>query len=100
MPATASMRPRTLDAGRVPITIARGHVELVERVRGRDHDLEVALDELARMERIVERLLLLAKADQPDFVIPEPIALGEFLEDVFVRWSDVAPRAWRLGATA
>ena len=84
---------------RTPVTIARGHLELVQRGGGREHDLEVALDELARMERIVERLLLLAKADQPDFVVPEPLALEVFLEDVFVRWADVAPRVWRLGAT-
>ena len=39
------------------------------------HEVDVALDELGRMERIVERLLLLAKADQPDFVVLEEIEL-------------------------
>ena len=28
------------------------------------------------------------------------IELESFIEDVFVRWSEVAPRAWRLGAVA
>jgi two-component system, OmpR family, sensor kinase len=41
--------------------------------------------------------LLLAKADQPDFVILDEIDLEAFLEDVFMRWSEVAPRTWKLG---
>ena len=44
--------------------------------------------------------MLLAKADQPDFVVLESIELEPFLEDVFMRWSEVAPRAWRLGSIA
>jgi len=80
---------------RTPVTIARGHLELLNREMDAP-ELTVALDELARMERIVDRLLLLAKADQPDFVLLRDIAIDRFLEDVFMRWSEVAPRAWRL----
>ena len=43
-------------------------------------------------------MLLLAKADQPDFVVFEPIDVEPFLEDVFMRWSEIAPRSWRLGS--
>jgi signal transduction histidine kinase len=83
---------------RTPITIARGHLEVLRRLdRPSASEIDVALDELGRMERIVERLLLLAKADQPDFLATRDIELDSFLEDVFVRWSEVAPRAWRLG---
>jgi signal transduction histidine kinase len=85
---------------RTPVTIARGHLELLRRGDGASHDLDVALDELERIERIVERLLLLAEADRPDFVVPQPFELDAFLEDVFLRWSEVAPRAWRLGELA
>ena len=63
-------------------------------------EIDVALDELARIEQILERLLLLAKADQPDFVVVEEVDLEPYLEDVFMRWSEVAPRAWKLGALA
>jgi signal transduction histidine kinase len=85
---------------RTPMTIARGHLELL---RGQDPappELSVALDELARMDGIVERLLVLARADQPDFVRTAEIDLESFLEDVFMRWSELAPRAWRLGPIA
>ena len=81
---------------RTPVTIARGHLELVRAGTDGPAELEVALDELARMDAIIERLLLLATADQPDFVLRTEIDLEPFLEDVFVRWSEVAPRAWRL----
>src|SRR5438477_112896 len=47
------------------------------------------------MERIVERLLLLAKSEQQGFAFEE-IDLEAFLSDLFIRWSEVAPRAWRL----
>ncbi|HEY2072459.1 MAG TPA: HAMP domain-containing sensor histidine kinase [Gaiellaceae bacterium] len=81
---------------RTPVTIARGHLELLSRELPDAPELTVALDELERMERIVDRLLLLAKADQPDFIVLRDVQIDRFLEDVFMRWSEVAPRAWRL----
>ncbi len=81
---------------RTPVTIARGHLELLCREEPDAPELAVALDELERMERIVDRLLFLAKVDQPDFVLLRDIAIDRFLEDVFMRWSEVAPRTWRL----
>jgi signal transduction histidine kinase len=83
---------------RTPVTIARGHLEILHRSNGESSpEIDVALDELGRIEQILERLLLLAKADQPDFVVLESVGLEPFLEDVFMRWSEVAPRAWNLG---
>jgi signal transduction histidine kinase len=84
---------------RTPLTIARGHLELLSD-NGLADELEIALDELGRMDGIIERLLLLAAADQPDFLQIETVELEPFLEDVFMRWSEVAPRAWRLGPLA
>jgi signal transduction histidine kinase len=80
---------------RTPVTIARGHLELLRREQLDAPELDVALDELGRMERIVERLLLLAKSEQQGFAF-EKIDVDAFLSDLFIRWSEVAPRAWRL----
>ena len=80
---------------KTPVTIARGHLELL-RSDG-NNDIEIALDELRRIDAILGQLLLLATAGQPDFLRLEPIELESFLEDVFMRWSDLAPRSWRLG---
>jgi signal transduction histidine kinase len=85
---------------RTPVTIARGHLELVQGQAGDVPELGVALDELDRIDGIIERLLVLATVDQPDFLRAIEIDLEPFLEDVFVRWSDVAHRAWRLGPLA
>jgi signal transduction histidine kinase len=82
---------------RTPVTIARGHLELV-MAGGLDYpELDIALDELSRIDGIIERLLLLATADRPDFVRLEQLDVEPFLEDVFMRWSEVAARHWRLG---
>jgi signal transduction histidine kinase len=83
---------------RTPITIARGHLDVLRAERGDSHELAIAQDELRRMESIVERLLLLAKADQPNVFLLEALELEPFLEDVFLRWSEIGPRRiWRLG---
>jgi signal transduction histidine kinase len=82
---------------RTPVTIARGHLEIL-RSDSEPSEIAVALDELNRMDRIIERLLRLAATDQPDFVVPARIDAEAFLEDVFLRWAEVAPRAWQLGA--
>jgi signal transduction histidine kinase len=86
---------------RTPVTIARGHLEVFQRPPGEHpHEIEVALDELQRIDRILELLLLLAKADRPDFLVLGQVDVEHFLEDVFMRWSEVAPRVWRLGELA
>jgi signal transduction histidine kinase len=86
---------------RTPVTIARGHLEVLQRVNGQPaQEVEVALDELGRIEHILERLLLLARSNQPDFVVPAEIDVEPFLEDVFMRWSEVVPRGWTLGRLA
>ena len=82
---------------RTPVTIARGHLELQKNERGASAEVEVALDELDRIAKIIDRLLLLARAEQPRFVVADEIDLQPFLEDLFMRWSSVAPRGWRLG---
>jgi signal transduction histidine kinase len=82
---------------RTPVTIARGHLELMRWEQPDAPELAVALDELGRIERIISRLLLIAKSERPDFAVVGEIDVGHFVEDLFVRWSDVVPRVWRLG---
>jgi signal transduction histidine kinase len=84
---------------RTPITIARGHLEMAERANGSSAEIAVAVDELRRMERIVERLLMLAKTHAATLTMEE-LELSGLLEEVVMRWSDVAPRVWRVGELA
>ena len=87
---------------RTPVTIAQGHLEQLQRTRGMlSPELAVALDELERMGRIVEQLLLLAKARQPNLEgSMADLDIEHFLEDVVMRWAEVAPRVWRVGELA
>jgi two-component system OmpR family sensor kinase len=78
---------------RTPVTIARGHLELHQ---GDSPEVSVALDELARIERLISRLLVLAKAGQPRFLAVSELDVETFVEEVFVRWAEVAPRRWLL----
>jgi signal transduction histidine kinase len=84
---------------RTPITIARGHLEVAQRVNGPQPEIAVAVDELGRMERITERLLMLAKTQAATLTMAE-VELSGLLEEIVMRWSDVAPRVWRVGELA
>jgi signal transduction histidine kinase len=85
---------------RTPVTIARLHLELLERELGEQpRPLTIAFDELDRIESIVERLLLLARVEGSGPVTSQ-VALVPFLEDVFLRWVELAPRAWQLATIA
>jgi two-component system, OmpR family, sensor kinase len=84
---------------RTPITIARGHLEFLGDDPGeRAETVEIVTDELDRMSRYVTDLLLLAKSEQPDFLVPGTIDLGELALDLHHRVRGVAPRAWVLDA--
>jgi signal transduction histidine kinase len=85
---------------RTPITIALGHAELLASdLSGRQegNDIAVILGELTRLRRIAERLLVIAAADDPEFLRPEPVALDNFTMDVLLRWRPTAERRWQLG---
>jgi signal transduction histidine kinase len=85
---------------RTPITIALGHAELLaDELSGRQQskDINVILGELTRLRRIAERLLVIAAAEDPEFLCPEPVALDSFVMDVLRRWRPTATRSWQLG---
>ncbi|MEU3300587.1 ATP-binding protein [Streptomyces sp. NPDC006678] len=102
--AFAVQRQFVDDAGhelRTPITIVRGHLELMgDDPAEREETVRLVTDELDRMSRIVEDLLLLAKAERPDFISPEPVQLGELTADVFVKARTLGERDWVLDQVA
>jgi signal transduction histidine kinase len=88
---------------RTPITIALGHLEILRRSgeNGSQPEVSVAIDEISRMERIVERLLLLVRAGESGFAATaEDVDLETLIEDVAMRWAEIAPRVWRVGHLA
>jgi two-component system, OmpR family, sensor kinase len=84
---------------RTPATIARGHLEQLHTSSGQAFSaVVIALDELARIDRIVERLLLLARAERGRLVELGEVEPDQYLEDILLRWSETADRSWRLGS--
>lgn len=94
--ALATQRAFLDDAGhelRTPITVIRGHLELTDP----DEPLstttrEVVFDELDRMNRIVEDLLLIAKSEQPDFVVPGPVDVADLTHEIAGKASPLVAR--------
>jgi two-component system OmpR family sensor kinase len=100
--AFGSQKAFISDAGhelRTPITIIRGHLDLMgDDPSDRRETLELVSDELDRMSRLVNDLLLLAKANRPDFLQPETIDLDDLTRELFAKASALASRDWRLAA--
>jgi len=88
------------DAGhelRTPITIIRGHLEVSEDdPEERLKTNALVIDELDRMNRIVNDLLLLAKARQPDFLDLATVDLRSLTEDLHAKATALATRDWQL----
>jgi signal transduction histidine kinase len=89
-----------------PLTIARGHLELLNPdATGTPADdvadtRDVVLAELGRMERIVDRLLLVERARSPEFLRLVPVDAAELVTAVFRRWPATADRRWTLTGVA
>jgi two-component system, OmpR family, sensor kinase len=98
--AFAAQRHFLADAGhelRTPITIVRGHIELL----GSDPEERAAttalvLDELDRMQRLVDDLLVLAKAERPDFLRCELVDVAALTEEIKAKAEALAPRSWEV----
>lgn len=88
---------------RTPITIIQGHLELLgvgDDPKGRQETIAIVTDELDRMNRFVDDLLLLAKAEQPDFLDLETVEIGAFTEEIYAKAKALGIRDWRLEAKA
>ena len=99
-----AQRAFVTDAGhelRTPITIVQGHLEMMgDDPQEREDTLALVSDELKRMGRIVEDLLLLAKSELPDFVHLEPVELSDLTTELLMKASALGERSWCLDTCA
>ena len=77
---------------RTPITVARGHLELLETMDGNDPEavaetVTILRDELTRMGRLVEDVMAIARVDMDDFVRPRDVELVQWFEELELRLS-------------
>jgi signal transduction histidine kinase len=85
-----------------PITIGRGHLDLLQREERPtksdvDEASEIVLGELGRMERVINRLLLLESAGAALPQTLERVSASDLVNDTFQRWRSTADREWVLG---
>jgi signal transduction histidine kinase len=98
--AFASQQEFLKDAGhelRTPITVIRGYLETLKyRPERQEQTISLAIDELDRMNRLVNDLLLLAKAERPDFLTLRLEELDWFTEELYLKVCTMAERQWQL----
>ena len=88
---------------RTPITVARGHAELIRdaHLNGQvAKDAEVILDELGHLSSLSERLLILTTAGHPGFLSMSSVQVVPFVEGLVRRWTPTAARDWQVRIAA
>jgi signal transduction histidine kinase len=102
--AFAAQRAFVDDAGhelRTPITIIRGQLELLsEDPQQRRRAIELVTGELDRMSRMVNDLLLLAKAQQPELLELDLVDVGSLTREVAEKGAMLGDRRWRVDVVA
>lgn len=96
--AFATQRQFLADAGhelRTPITIIQGNLDTLTALDPEDAEtLDLVNDELSRMTRLVEDLLLLASSEQPDFIRSVPTDLTDFASTLTAKVEALSNRRW------
>ena len=86
---------------RTPVTIARGHVELIQ-MQSRDpsvrEDSEVVLRQLDRLHHLAGRLLAIEQLQTTHTLSRDHIAVAELIATLGQAWSQSMPRRWRIEA--
>jgi signal transduction histidine kinase len=88
---------------RTPITIVRGHLELLDPRDAAEvaATRELALEELDRMRMLVDDIALLATTNAPGFLHPVEVELGDLTDSVLAKAQALAPdREWSLAGRA
>jgi two-component system OmpR family sensor kinase len=93
------------DAGhelRTPITIVRGHLELMDDdddPAQRAAEIALVLDELDRMDRLVRDLRVVARSGRPDFLDLDDVELPGLVEGIGRKAEALADRTWVIEPT-
>lgn len=87
---------------RTPITVVRGHLELIDSTDPADviATRDLAIDELDRMGVLINDLLTLAKSSESDFVQPVFTEVGLLTEQVLEKAKALGDRQWSIDGLA
>jgi signal transduction histidine kinase len=82
---------------RTPITVIRGFLEtLGDDPRERQEAVAVIQDELDRMNRFVDDLMLLVRASRPDFLRPQRLDLDLLAHEILAKARSLGDRRWSM----
>lgn len=102
--ALTTQRNFLADAGhelRTPITVIQGNLDTLSVRSPEDEEtLSIVADEIARMSRLVDDLLLLASSERPDFLHPAPTDLGRLTRSLVTKARALGDQPWQLAAVA
>lgn len=102
--ALVTQRNFLADAGhelRTPITVIQGNLDTLPVTSAEDAEtLSIVADEIARMSRMVDDLVLLASSERPDFLHPVPTDLGRLTRSLVKKCQALGDRPWLLPRTA
>lgn len=86
---------------RTPLTVIRGHLEVLDSEDSDDvtETRTLVMDEIDRMTRLVEELVLLARSMRPDFLSVREVDVDVLLHGFFERATVLGERRWRLDTT-
>jgi signal transduction histidine kinase len=81
---------------RAPLTVVRGHVELLDDddPAGWEADVALVLEEVDRMDRLVDDLRVLARSERPDFLEPAPTDVRELVSSIGRKAAAMGDRRW------
>ncbi len=100
----SAQRSFLADAGhelRTPITIIQGNLDTLTAASEEDAEtLGIVADEIGRMSRLVDDLLLLAASERPDFLHPEPTDLAALTRSLLAKARALDGRPWALAGCA
>ena len=87
---------------RTPMTIVRGHLELMDTTDPKDAEVvrALALEELARMSTLVNDLILLAQSERSDFVVLQDVDAGRLTDETFEKVRVLGDRHWIMDSLA
>ncbi len=88
-------------AMRTPVTIARGHIELLELELPHDRaskDLHVVRSQIDRMARMMSRLIALTELDRGDALLRRPADVAGLVAEIGLNWTPAASRQWEVVA--
>ncbi len=81
---------------RTPMTIIRGHLELMDTTDPMDAEVvrSLALEELSRMSNLVNDLILLAQSERSDFVVLSEVDMARLTDETYEKVRVLGNRPW------